>query len=321
MDLIYMNTEKEDIGVMRDFSLDLAFGLDENDFECIIIRDNHCCSKGFYLYLEGTEYGGIVDDIGVDTELGEVTYYGRTWHGILNSKVLEPDSGKDYLVLSGDANGVLANLIERMNLSELFTASKESSGVMLSNYKMNRYITGYDGIKKMLKSVGAKLKLSFKNGFVELSAKPFVDYSKDEQFNDDNVSFIIRKKGNPLNHVVCLGKGDLKEREVVHVYADENGNITDKQVFTGIDEVSTTYDNANAESSEELREGGIELILESWNSSELECNFNSDEEVYDIGDIVGAREEATGTEVNAEITKKIVTINNNETNICYKVGE
>lgn len=316
-----MNEHKEDVGVMHDFTLDLAFGLDENDFECIIVKDNHCCKKDFYLYLEGTEYGGIVDDIGVDTEIGEVTYYGRTWHGVLNSKVLEPDKGQDYLVLSGEANAVLDVLIKRMGLSELFTVSKEPSVINISNYQMNRYISGYDGIKKMLKAFGGKLKLSFKNGFVELSAEPFLDYSKDEQFDNDSVSFIIRKKGNPLNHVVCLGKGDLKEREVIHVYADRNGNISDTQVFTGIEEVSTIYDNANAESSEELKNGGVELILESWASDELECNFDSEDEMFDIGDIVGAREEATGTEVNAEITKKIVTINNNTINICYKVGE
>jgi hypothetical protein len=63
------------------------------------------------------------------------------------------------------------------------------------------------------------------------------------------------------------------------------------------------------------------MIVESWNSNELEYEFNSDAESFDIGDIVGAREGVTGTEVNAEITKKIVTIGNNTTTISYKVGE
>jgi hypothetical protein len=321
MDLIYMNSEKEDVGVMHDYTLDLAFGADENDFECGIVKNNHCCSKGFYLYFEGTEYGGIIDDIGVDTEKSEITYHGRTWHGILNSKILEPDVGEDYLVLSGEANTVLGVLIERMGLSDLFVASTEPSGVSVSSYKMNRYITGYDGIRKMLKAFGAKLNMSFKNGFVELSAKPFVDYSKDEQFDNDQISFKIKKKGNPLNHVICLGKGDLVEREVIHVYADSNGNISTVQSLTGIQEVSATYDYSNAESSEELKQGGIKMITESWNSDEVDFDFDSDDESFDIGDVIGAKEELTGTEVSAEITKKIVTINNNTTKISYKVGE
>lgn len=321
MDLIYMNSAKEDEGAMKDFTFDLAFGKDENDFECKIISSNHCCEEDFYLYVEHTEYGGIIDDIGVDTDNDEITYYGRTWHGIMNTKILEPNPGANYLIVSGDANAVLGTLIGRMKLSDLFVASTENSGITISNYQMDRYIGGYDGIKKMLKAYGAKLHLSFKNGFVELSAKPIVDYSKDDQFDTDQINFQIKKKGNPLNHVICLGKGDLAEREVIHLYADKNGNISTTQSLTGIQEVSAVYDYSSAESSDELRKGGIELIQESWNSDEIKFDFESDAESYDVGDVVGAKEQVTGIEVSAEIIKKIVTINNNSTTISYEVGE
>lgn len=321
MDLIYMNSAKEDEGVMKDFTLDLAFGKDENDFECKIISSNHCCEEDFYLYIEHTEYGGIIDDIGVDTDNDEITYYGRTWHGIMNSKILEPNSGDDYLIVSGEANASLGTLIERMGLSDLFVASTENSGITISNYQMDRYISGYDGIKKMLKAFGAKLNLSFKDGFVELSAKRIIDYSQDDQFDTDQINFQIKKKGNPLNHVICLGKGDLAEREVIHLYADKDGNISTTQSLAEIQEVATTYDYSNAESSEELRKGGIELLQESWNSDEIKFDFQSDEESYDVGDIVGAKEKVTGIEVSAEIIKKIVVIKDNSTTISYEVGE
>lgn len=177
MDLIYMNAEKEDVNILADYTFDLAYGADENDFECKISSSRHCCEKSWYLYYEGTEYGGIIDDIGEDTEADEVVYYGRTWHGILNSKILEPDEGDDYLILSGEGNEVLGKLIERMKLGSLFVASGEDSGIQISNYHMNRYIAGYDGMRKMLKAYKAKLKLVFKKGSVELSAKPVTDYS------------------------------------------------------------------------------------------------------------------------------------------------
>jgi len=321
MDLIFMNNNKEDVGVVHDATLDLAFGTDENDYECKVASVNHCCREGYFLYYEGTEYGGIVDDIYIDTDADEITYHGKTWHGILNAKVLEPDAGEDYLVIDGEANEMLAFLIARMGLEGLFKASEEASGINIGNYKMNRYIKGYDGIRKMLKASGGKLNITLKDGFVELSARPIVDYSKDEQFDTDQIGFNIKKRYHPVNHVVCLGKGDLKEREVIHVYADAEGNISDTQVFFGIDEVADTYENANTESSEELREGGIELILESWNGNEVNFDFTADDFIYDIGDIVGAKERMTGIEVNAEITKKIVKIKNNTTTISYKVGE
>ena len=320
MDLNYMNTEKEDIGVVKDCTLDLAFGDNENNFECRMDISNHCCRKNYYLYIENTEYGGIVDDIGAVTAKGEVAYYGRTWHGILNSKVLKPDTGEDYLILNGDANSVLATLINRVGLNSLFTASSENSGITITNYKMNRYIKGYDGIRKMLKSVGAKLKMAFNmiddEGFVVLSAEPIVDYSKDEQFDSDLIDLTVKKKGNVLNHVICLGKGDLSDREVIHVYADKKGEIVEEQVFFGLDEVEDIYENVNL-SGDDLRQGGIDKIKKAWASDELDLNFNEDDENYDIGDIIGAFENVTNVKVKTEITKKIVKIGKGSITVSY----
>lgn len=321
MDLIYMNAEKEDVGVLSDYTFDLAFGSDENDFECSVSTSNNKCQAGFFLYYEGAEYGGVIDSIKVDTDSDSVTYLGRTWHGILSSKVIQPDAGEDYLTVSGEANTVLASLVSRMGLTDLFRASNETSGIDISNYKMNRYVDGYKGIRKMLKASGAKLCVAFKEGFVELSVRPLVDYSKDEQFDTDQIAFKIKKNFHPLNHVICLGKGDLKDREVIHVYADASGNISTTQSITGMDELVDVYDNSNAESSEELLQGGIDMIQESWNSDEVQFDFDSDSETFDVGDIVGAKEKTTGIEVNAGITKKIVTIKNGETTISYKIGE
>lgn len=317
LDLIYTNTNKEDLGVMKDYTLDLAFGNDENDFECVIDQNTHCCEEDFFLYIEGTEYGGIIDNIGVDTANEEVTYSGRTWHGVLNSKVLCPDTDEDYLVISGEANSVLGSLIDRMGLNFLFKASDETSGIEISNYKMNRYIKGYDGIRKMLKTYGAKLNIVFSNGFVVLSAKPIIDYSQDEQFDKDQIAFTVKQMGNPTNHVICLGKGDLSEREVIHVYADEYGNISETQVFTGLSEVTAVYENTNAENSEELKQGGIDIIKEAWASDELDAAFNFEDKNFDIGDIVGGNDTEVGVSARREIQKKIVTIANGDVTISY----
>lgn len=93
MDLIYTNPNKEDVGVLHDYEFDLAFGADENDFECQVQLSAHCCEPGAFLYIEGTEYGGVIDSIEVDTEAQLVTYSGRTWHGILANSVIEPPVG------------------------------------------------------------------------------------------------------------------------------------------------------------------------------------------------------------------------------------
>ncbi len=316
-----MNSDKEDIGVLLNYELDLAIGADENDFECRIQQEAHCCDSGFYLYIEGTEYGGIVDNIESDTRNGEVAYSGRTWQGILNSKVIEPDAGQDYLVLSGEANSVIASLISRLGLSDLFEASDEDSGLTVRNYHMNRYIEGYYGINKMLASANGKLRFLYKNGKVILSAVGKVNYSAESEFDSSHVAFMLKKKYHTVNHLICLGSGELAARMVVHLYADAEGNISETQTQFGIDEYTSVYDYPNVESVEDLKNGGIEELKSLWELSEILIDFDDTSDFYNVGDIVGAIDEITGVSVTAEITKKIVTIKNGHATISYKVGE
>lgn len=321
MDLIYTNANREDVGVMMGYAFDLAFGTDENDFECKIQSSLHCCEAGSYLYIEGTEYGGIVDEIGTDTSTGEVTYYGRTWHGILNSKVLQPDSGEDYLKVSGEANSVIGELIDRMGLSELFQANPNDSELTIKTYKMNRYIKGCDGIRKMLKTVDAKLLVSYQDKKVVLSAVPKHDYSVDKEFDSDQLEFEVTKRFNTVNHLICLGSGELANRTVIHLYADKEGNISQTQTQFGLNEYAEIYDYSAAESEEELLQSGMDELKSLWEPGELSVAMDDSTDNYDVGDIVGAYDNITGIAVAEEITKKIVTIENGKVNISYEVGD
>lgn len=321
MDLIYTNKALEDVGVLKDYTFDLAFGSDENDFEVTIASGNHCCKSKCLLYIEGTEYGGMIDGLRIVTKDKKLVYFGRTWHGILESKILQPDSGKDYLTVSGEANSVINSLIDRIGLSDLFTASNKDSGLTINNYKMGRYVGTYSGIKKMLDTVSGKLNFKFRDGKVEISALPIVDYSQDEQFDNDQIELDIKKNETPTNHLICLGKGELSDRQVIHLYADAEGNISEEQTFTGLDEVAAVYDYSNTESLEELHKSGIEKLKEYTSGNTAKMNFDAESTVYDVGDIVGAKEIITGTIVKEKITKKIVTIKKGQTNIEYKVGE
>ncbi len=319
MDLIYATDEKIDLGVMWDFTFDLAFGSDENDFELTTDTNNHVCKAGYFLYIENTEYGGVIDKIKVQTDSNILTYKGRTWHGILASKILEPDAGEDYLICNGEANEVLGTLIERMHLSGIFKMSPVDSELLIRNYKMNRYINGYEGIMKMLSTVNGKLKINFQEGFAVLSAEPFIDYSKDEEFDSSQLDFIIEKNYRPVNHMICLGQGELKERNVKHLFTDVQGSISYVQSIFGMDEITAVYENVNAESDEELEKGGRDALKESWNSDSLQTDIDSTQS-YDVGDIVGAREHITDIFVAKPITKKIVTIKGDIVTISHKVG-
>lgn len=321
MDLIYMNGGFEDVGVLHDYELDLAFGSDENNFECRVSEASHCCESGFYLYIEGTEYGGIIDSIEHDTENGEVIYSGRTWHGILNSKVLEPQSGYDYLNANNlYIDNAITRIVKQLGLNDLFSVDEqcfENTGT----YKFPRYIAGYDGIKHMLNQYERKLTVSFRDGWVVLSSAEKHDYTEDEEFNSELVSFLMKKHYQSVNHLICLGSGELKDRTVVHLYVDLTGNISQTQTFNGLTEYAAVYDYPNAESEEELISGGTARLKELWNQDELYINLDDTNDIYDIGDIVGAYDSVTKTTVKAEIRKKIVTIKDGTVTISYEVGE
>lgn len=310
MDLIYTNSDRVDQGVLLDYELDLAFGADENNMECRVQNGSHHCEAGSLLYIEGTEYGGIIDSITSDTGSGEVIYSGRTWHGILDSKVIQPDSGQAYLTVNGEANAVIADLLSRLALTDLFEASDENSGVTIKNYQMHRYISGYDGIMKMLSSVGGKLKVSFNGTKVVLSAAEVHDYTQDEEFDSDQVPFTAKRNYASVNHLICLGSGQLEERMVVHLYVDTDGKISRTQTQFGLDEVCSIYEYSNIETEEELVEEGTKHLKGILSTDEISIDFDADSDAYDVGDIIGAVDNITGLTAYATIAKKIVTIKN-----------
>ena len=267
MDLIYADANRIDLGVLLNHKWDLAYGKDENNFVCEVLSDNHVCKEGYILYIEGTEYGGIIDKIQLGTSTETITYSGRTWHGILDGHVIEPDAGCDYYTANGEGNEVLADLIEVMGLSGLFKVSTADSGIDIVQHQI-RYAKGYTAIRKMLFEFGGKLKMEYKLGFVELSVVPYVDYSQDEEWDSTQLDFEIERNYRPVNHVICLGKGDLRNRKVIHLFADANGGIrpytlTDapiqdadyildkrNQVLFGEEENSQIYDCPNAGETE-----------------------------------------------------------------------
>lgn len=318
MDLIYTDANRIDKGVLSAYAFDLSFGAAENDFEMTLGANEPALSDGAFAYIEGTEYGGIVDGKKASTNSNAVTYKGRTWHGLLNSKVIEPNAGESHLIVTGDANELLTMLIDRLGLTGLFVAAKELSGINISKYKFLRYCKGYDGIRDMLGDNGAKLKIEWVNRAVQLSAVPVADYTN-APADSDTASINVEKYSKKVNHLVCLGQGNLTEREVIHLYADQFGNIGDTQYYFGLDEIAEPYENAN---SEDLRQDGISHFKSLRNNDKAELSLKDANAMpYDIGDIVGASEIRTGITVTAVVTQKIIKIKNGVISTEYKTGE
>ena len=110
----------------------------------------------------------------------------------------------------------------------------------------------------------------------------------------------------------------MKNRTVVNLYADRNGNISQTQTITGIDEIVETYDNGGAEEAS-LIEGGTQRLKEKLSKKSFTAQIKKvDSELY-IGDIVTGQDYITGNKVTKPIVEKIVKRSNGAVSIDYKI--
>lgn len=324
--LILADQNLRDIKPVMDADIDFAVGSDENDYEIKIRRDrwDKRYVYGNAFYIKGTEFGGIIGRKKINTEQDTISLYGRTWRGKLDKKVIRPPAGQDYRKVSGELNSVLNTLVTEQ-FNDYFVVSQADTGVTVTNYQFDRYCTLLAGITKMLKSVGHKLHIEYiqqergQPGYVELSAVPIVDYSDTKELSQDSrLNFVFDETKNGVNHLICLGKGELQDRQVIDLYVGQNGSIGTTQYYTGIQEVAEVYENTSAE-TEELEEKGREKLQELMNSTSFSMDVEALDMEVEIGDIIGGRDYVTGLYAAKPIAKKIYKVSGGTPSLEYEI--
>lgn len=326
-DFIYTNANGVEKGVLQGFELDMAWGYDENDFE-LKVGTSPALECGSLIYVNGTEWGGIVDKRDVD-ETGdaiEVTYSGRTWHGILNGHILCPESGQAYLGYDHDPNDLIRIIIANASLDDVFEAP-DAVGETISG-RFYRYCTAYDGLKMELWRHGYRLDFCKQpGGKVLVQAVKASDFSGD--YWSDRFAFKVEQEMQHVNHLVALGNGELGSREVVHVYADADGNVSTTQSLFGLSERTEVYtcsatdtkDDSSDSDTKTLTEEAIEKLQEYQ-----EEGSNIDIQVDDslgahVGDTIGAHSVNTPASVTGTVNKIVLNIDEKgQETISYEVG-
>ena len=179
----------------------------------------------------------------------------------------------------------------------------------------------YDGLKAMLKSAGYRMEIQYdqETRKVVVSAVPIVDYSAEIEYSSDmNADYSMKLDRTGVNHLICLGSGELKDRIVEHLYVDGDGNISQTQTFFDENEIAETYDYAGA-SREDLIQSGAEQLKGDIARNEFRIVLESEREVA-VGYIVGARDYITGYTVTAPITTKIIKCEEGFVDIEYKLS-
>ena len=239
---------------------------------------------------------------------------------MLQNKILCPDAGDDYATDSGELNAIIGARVSAA-FPGLFIGSNESTGIEV-DYQYNRYVTLYDGLKAMLKSVDYKMRISYdvETGKVAVEAVPIVDYSSQIEYSSDmNANYYMTQEGTGVNHLICLGSGELRNRIVVHLYVDADGNISQTQTLFGADEIAAVYDYAGADQATLIQSGTQQLKnMASHDSFQMQLETVNP---VAIGDIVGGRDYITGYRMTAPIVTKICRWRNGFENTEYKLSD
>lgn len=258
----------EEIGYI-DAYLDMDIG-DTMDFELHLPATDAQYTYGCRIFIPGTEFGGLLEELEVQTKEEKCVWRGYTWRGLLTQKAVKPPEGSDHLVLNGDLNEALGQLVSD-RFGSLFRVSEETTGITVENEEVARYVLLYDAIMNLLEKYGYRLNIAYiqpenlEYGYVELKAVPVTDWSEELEYSQDgNVNLTVKDYRRGINHLVCAGEGEGQDRIILDLYVQADGSIGTEQYYTGLAEREAVYEYTGAD-LEELQKNGTERLKELKN--------------------------------------------------------
>lgn len=320
MDLILATSDGQEIAAV-DYDFDIDLG-GTNDFQ---VNTSYASwtneiKIGRLIYIPQTEFGGIIKNISSATNTGNIFLKGYTWRGYLAHRFIRPAAGADYYIASGELNSIVRSLVTVPG----FVVPAINTGIS-ATYQFPRYCSVLDGLEAMLRTVGFRLDLKYvqtvSGGYVQVQAVKAGLYGDTVEYSQDSlIDFSSTDNQMGTNHLICLGQGELKDRIVVDLFADRNGNISQSQSITGIDEIIEVYENTGAE-RENLIESGTQKLLEKISKKSFSASIKKVESELFIGDIVTGQDYITGNKVTKPIVEKIVKRSDGVISIDYKIED
>lgn len=324
MDIIICDSNYMEKGFLLKYeSIDFSIGKD-NTFQIVIdysSYDSELLERGDFIFIPDTEYGGIVKTIKSSSEDNTVTFSGYTIRGQLEKKVLEPPKGSDYYIATGNVQTVLNNVMSD-KFPELYKTSESLTDKTVNKYKFPRYWSFLRCFKKMLESVGCRLNIVIKQGrtsepcFFEVQAVEIEDLSSQIQYDlNTNNNYTIEDNQMGVNHLIILGKGQLKDRIIKHMWVKNS----DGSYPTGMELIEAVYDYNSYEDEDDLIQNATENFntLKSSQSASIFINDTN----RNIGDIVSVKDYITGILVSKTISSIIFKISNATYTIEYGVED
>lgn len=309
MALIYTDATLVEKGYLSGAVLDLQEEESENSFTLEMGLDDYSkLSDGCCVYDEDNpQFGGMVRAIRIQTAQNSLTWQGLTFAGILGTKIIEPPAGHAYRILTGTFAQKVDAVLTNIGMSNVFYT--DADGGSTGEWQIDRYTDALTALRKLAAQNNLSMVVSFDANHVgqklKISFSPSRTVEAGDEYDSDLFSFDIEKDLKPVNHLICLGGGQLQNRDVYHLYSNSTGVISETQTLFGKDEVESVYDYSNVESLEELKKEGRKHFQELLdNATKMEIT-PPDEAVFKIGDIIAGKEKTSGIYVEKQV-KKII---------------
>ena len=229
-----MDNDFVEKGIISDFTFDLAYGKDENDFE-ITTPENEML-QGYYWYVPDTEYGGVVDEIEARSNSAEVVYKGRSWQGILNSfsgvQISEVTSDDliwssngleqgEFVNFNGSARRLLEHIVNDLQLPITIT---DDTYEEVLNYTVNANQYLYDMLTEICTSLRLKIKMYYEGG-IYLGIEQANDYTEKQYFDNSQYTITANSNARIPNHLIGIYRKEGQAPIIKHIYTDEQGNV------------------------------------------------------------------------------------------------
>ena len=287
---------------------------DDNDFTLSCPVSGFVPEDGAMIYVDGTEIGGVVEGRGTDSQAATVEVVGRTWSGLLDSRVIRPPAGADYYTYSGDIRAVLRSVISATDLTGYFTVASGSCGKTISG-SFDRYCSVWEGLRKELKRVGWRPSATW-NGthwlLDAVEARTIEVSAQDARVTSDAGLA-------PYNHLICAGEGELKDRVIVDLYANAAGQVSQTQTLTGKAERAALYDRTSSD-RDELIKDGTEKLQELQATPTLAVDLSGLSINAAVGDSICVTDDEGGTEVTAEVSRTVAKVADSALHVTVEGG-
>lgn len=312
MDLIVAAPDWRELGVINRFKTfdcvnSLGYEIKDNDFELKMTRaqwEVFKIQKGYFVYINGTEFGGKVEGVNVSGET--VTITGLTWRGALAMPVIP---SVEYKFI-GEANAAIKGAVDGRNF-EHYISAENNTGIAVDS--VFEYPNVLQALTEGLQAVGMRLNVKFYNGFITLSAVSVSDYSEKIDLSEDYPNASIKATDDIScykNHFIAVGKDGL----TVQRWMQEDGVLLEARP-SGWTDRSVFIKSENETDSAKLLEA-IEKKKESCLPKKLIEIILGDAQLnVELGDVVAGRERITGFYTTGRIYKKILRIDNDKNKI------